>query len=124
MALSAASVAALSFSPGVAELQRHAVLPALGRAAVAPAMLLEATTSFLADAAILLDDPAAAATAATSAAAAATEEVGWFGTVVVKPFEFAIESLHGALAGAGLSEAWGPSIIIFTLILKLSLIHI
>ena len=38
--------------------------------------------------------------------------------VFVKPFEFAISSLHSGLSGVGVKEAWGPSIIIFTLVLK------
>ena len=36
----------------------------------------------------------------------------------MKPFEFAISSLHGGLASVGIQEAWGPAIIIFTLVLK------
>lgn len=82
-------------------------------------MLLEAT-SLLADAAasgaVLL--PEASAQAANAAVAAAAEEPGFFDLLIVKPFEFAITSVHDGLSGAGIAESWGPSIILFTLLLK------
>ena len=34
---------------------------------------------------------------------------------MVKPFEFGISGLHDALQAAGVTEAYGPAIIIFTL---------
>merc|ERR1719440_2637454 len=74
-----------------------------------------ATTSFLADAVLLPDASAAAAGAVVEAAA---EEPGFFELLFVKPFEFGIESLHGALATVGIEQAFGPSIIMFTLLLK------
>ena len=39
-------------------------------------------------------------------------------SIFVKPFEFSIVALHDALKGAGVDEAFGPAIILFTLILK------
>lgn len=39
-------------------------------------------------------------------------------SIFVKPFEFSIVAIHDALKGAGVDEAFGPSIILFTLILK------
>ena len=39
-------------------------------------------------------------------------------SLLVKPFEFAISSLHDGLNGAGVPGAYGFSIILFTLLLK------
>ena len=36
----------------------------------------------------------------------------------MKPFELSIVTLHGALQGVGIEQAYGPSIILFTLVLK------
>ena len=36
------------------------------------------------------------------------------GSLVVFPFEFLLTSIHDGLKGAGVQEAWGPSIIGFT----------
>jgi len=87
-------------------------------------MLLDAGTStFLADAQILLDTAgtavAAGAAVAADAAAAAPAEVSWFDSLIVFPFEFVLTSLHDTLKGMGVQEAWGPSIIGFTIAVKL-----
>jgi len=66
---------------------------------------------------VLLPPPDQAA-AAADAAAAATQDPGFFDTVFVKPFEAAIVALHGGLKSVGIDEAYGPSIILFTLLLK------
>merc|ERR1719313_2547478 len=63
--------------------------------------------------------PQAADAAANAAAAAAeADQGGWFDSLIVKPFEFGIVSLHGLLKGAGISESYGIAIIVFTLLLK------
>jgi YidC/Oxa1 family membrane protein insertase len=90
-------------------------------------MLLDAGTStWLADAAILLDGADAAIAATTSvaadAAAVAAEtpaDPSWFDSLIVFPFEFVLTTLHDLLKGAGVQEAWGPSIIGFTIAVKL-----
>jgi len=87
-------------------------------------MLLDAGTStFLADAQILLDTAgtavAAGAAVASDAAAAAPAEVSWFDSLIVFPFEFVLTSLHDSLKNMGVQEAWGPSIIGFTIAVKL-----
>merc|ERR1719389_835187 len=88
-------------------------------------MLLDAGTStFLADAQILLDTAgtavaAGAAAAGDAAAAAPAADPSWFDSLVVKPFEFGISGLHDGLKGLGVQEAWGPSIIGFTIAVKL-----
>jgi YidC/Oxa1 family membrane protein insertase len=87
-------------------------------------MLLDAGTStFLADAQILLDTAgtavAAGAAVAGDAAAAAPAEASWFDSLIVFPFEFVLTSLHDSLKGMGVQEAWGPSIIGFTVAVKL-----
>jgi len=83
-------------------------------------MLLDgSSTQLLADAAILLPDTAnTAAAAAASTAADAAAQPGWFDLVLVKPFESAIVLLHDFLQGVGVSEAFGPAIILFTITLK------
>jgi YidC/Oxa1 family membrane protein insertase len=106
----------LGFAPGAAP---HALqLPALVHMP-RPAMVLDGTVQWLADAAasapVLLPPDSAASTVAEAAA----EDPGWFDLVVVKPFETAILALHGALQGAGVEGAFGISIILFTLGLKL-----
>jgi len=95
-----------------------------------PAMLLDpadltaavTTTMMLAyDAADAAKDAAAdpeQIAAAASAAADAAADPGWFDLVVVKPFEAGIMGLHGALQSAGVTEAYGPAIILFTVGLK------
>jgi len=89
-----------------------------------PAMLLDAGTStWLADAAILLDSASSAsavssAVAAADVAAEAAADPSWFDTLIVLPFEFAITSLHDGLKAAGVKEAYGPSIIAFTMGVK------
>ena len=40
--------------------------------------------------------------------------LGCLGSLVVFPFEFLLTSIHDALKGMGVEEAWGPSIIGFT----------
>jgi len=91
------------------------------------AMLLDAgTITFLADAQILLDGAGAAVAAssaiadvAVAAADAAPADPSWFDSLIVFPFEFVLTSLHDALKGAGVKEAWGPAIIGFTVAVKL-----
>jgi len=86
------------------------------------AMLLDAgTSSLLADAAILLNPDTAAAVTSTVAAAdaaAPAADPSWFDNLVVFPFEFAISSLHDGLKAVGVQEAYGPSIIAFTIGVK------
>jgi len=112
---------ALSWAPAANMAPAHP-LPALSRAA-RPAMLdVSHAGQWIADAAagldpVLLPDMNAGA-AAGGAVEAAAEDGGWFDSLLVKPFEFAIVSIHGALKGAGIDEAYGPSIILFTLLLK------
>jgi len=111
---------ALSFAAGAA----FAPLPALNaRMAHTPQMLLEPSTfQLLADAVadpILIPNAEAAGAAAQAAAEVAKEDPSWFDTVLVKPFEFCIVSLHDVLKGAGVDEAYGFAIIAFTLLLKL-----
>jgi len=99
--------------------------PALLASRASPsAMLLDlGTSTFLADAAILLDGAGAAADAVAAAAVVAADaapaETSWFDSLVVFPFEFVLTSLHDVLKGAGVEEAWGPSIIGFTVAVKL-----
>merc|ERR1719389_964158 len=88
-------------------------------------MLLDAGTStFLADAQILLDTAgtavaAGAAAAGDAAAAAPAADPSWFDSLVVFPFEFLLTAIHDGLKGLGVQEAWGPSIIGFTIAVKL-----
>merc|ERR1719389_670795 len=87
-------------------------------------MLLDAGTStFLADAQILLDTAgtavaAGAAAAGDAAAAAPAADPSWFDSLVVFPFEFLLTAIHDGLKGLGVQEAWGPSIIGFTIAVK------
>ena len=116
--LSLSSAAAMGFAPGL--MPHPAVLPALARAATRPATMLldHGVTQLLADAvdqgAVLLPPEAPGAVAD----AAAQTDGGFFDFLVVKPFEFAICSIHDTLKGAGVDQAFGPSIIMFTLLLK------
>lgn len=41
-------------------------------------------------------------------------------SILVQPFETAIIALHDAFKGAGIDQAYGPSIILFTCLLKLA----
>jgi len=99
--------------------------PALLASRASPSVMLldVGTSTFLADAQILLDTAgtavAAGAAVAADAAAAAPAEVSWFDSLIVFPFEFVLTSLHDALKGAGVKEAWGPAIIGFTVAVKL-----
>lgn len=52
-------------------------------------------------------------------AAVIERDPGWFDLLLVKPFELAIIALHDGLKGAGIEEAFGPAIILFTIALKL-----
>jgi YidC/Oxa1 family membrane protein insertase len=58
-------------------------------------------------------------TAANAAATAAKEDPSWFDYVLVKPIEYGIEAFSGFLRSQGIEQAYGPSIILFTLALKL-----
>lgn len=62
-----------------------------------------------------------AAAAVTSAAAAAdtTNNGGWFGFLTL-PIESLLQFLHGTLSGVGLVNAWGVSIILMTMVIKLA----
>jgi len=100
--------------------------PALLASRASPsAMLLDAGTStFLADAQILLDTAGTAvatgaAAAGDAAAAAPAADPSWFDSLVVFPFEFLLTAIHDGLKGLGVQEAWGPSIIGFTIAVKL-----
>ena len=59
--------------------------------------------------------------AAANAAADAAQEPGLFDIVLVKPFEYAIVSLHGFLNSVGIQEAYGPAIILFTLLMEIGI---
>lgn len=87
--------------------------------AATPHMALEHMSSLIADAAILLPDTDTAAAAA--AATVAADDGGWFNTIIVKPFEGGITGLHDALQFLGIQQAYGPSIIAFTVGIKLLL---
>ncbi|KAL1510465.1 hypothetical protein AB1Y20_006771 [Prymnesium parvum] len=82
----------------------------------AASMLDGHLTSWIADAAILLDDTTS--NAVTSAAAATAEDPSWFTSLVVTPLELGIEALASAFRGAGMEQAYGPAIIVFTIVLK------
>jgi len=110
----AVAVATLSFAPGMRLPQSPALAVHSPRSAC---MMFEpGTMQWLADAAPVLLPPDAGA---AKAVAAAAEEPGLFDLIFVKPFESAIIALHGALQGAGIEQAYGPAIILFTLLLKL-----
>jgi len=110
-----ATAAQLGFAPSTTQLL-PAFATSAARLSMAPSMLLDAgTASWLADAVLL---PDSAAGAAATAATAAAEEPGLFEYVFVKPFEACITGIHGGLASVGIAQAWGPSIILFTLVLK------
>jgi len=49
---------------------------------------------------------------------AAPADPSWFDSLVVFPFEFVLTKLHDVLKGVGVQEAWGPSIIGFTIAIK------
>jgi len=109
--------AALAFQPAARSGVIGNTRPAIARHSGHMMLLDAATTSWLADAAILLPDGDAAAGAAQAAQAAA-ENPGWFDSIVVKPLESAIELLAATLRNAGIEEAYGPAIITATLLLK------
>jgi len=116
---------AAGYLPAAEMLQMAAVRPAMRttRQAQQPLMALDpAAFSWLADGAIFLPDAdtSAAAASAASAAAAVAEEPSWFDIVLVKPFETAITALHDFMRSLGIKEAYGPSIILFTVALKLA----
>lgn len=81
-----------------------------------PAMLLDSGATQLLVDSILLPPPE---TADTVAAVTVADSPGWFDLVFVKPFEAAIVALHGTFQAVGIQEAYGPSIILFTVLLKL-----
>ncbi len=115
-AATALACAALAFSAGPATR-----LPALASRMRPPVALdLGTAAQWLADAAdtgaILLPDAQQAA--ANGAQAVAEADKGWFDFFIVGPFEYGLTSLHALLRGAGVQEAWGPAIIMFTLLLK------
>merc|ERR1719460_2801453 len=80
-------------------------------------MLDPGAFTWLADAAVLLPDSAASGAAAAAVAEAAAEP-SWFDSLIVLPFEFAITTLHDLLKGMGIDEAYGLSIIAFTIGVK------
>merc|ERR1719460_2618737 len=80
-------------------------------------MLDPGAFTWLADAAVLLPDSAASGAAAAAVAEAAAEP-SWFDSLIVLPFEFAITTLHDLLKGMGIDEAYGLSIIAFTVGVK------
>ena len=118
----ALALSSMAFGPGAPLAMRPAVAM---RPAQSAAMLLDGGSFQLLADAILLPDAqstaaaAAAAQAAATAAAAAPAEPGLFDIILVKPFESTILLIHDTLKGAGIEEAFGPSIILFTAFLKL-----
>lgn len=64
-------------------------------------------------------DIVSSAVADTAAAAAdAPPDYGWFGFLTV-PIEGLIQIIHSLIAGTGTANAWGASIIVLTLLIKL-----
>ena len=59
------------------------------------------------------------AAAAVTSAAADTTNGGWFGFLTL-PIESLLQFLHGTLSGVGLGNAWGVSIIMMTMVIKLA----
>lgn len=57
--------------------------------------------------------------AAVAAAADTTNNGGWFGFLTL-PIESLLQFLHGTLSGVGLGNAWGVSIIMMTMVIKLA----
>jgi len=94
----------------------------LGGRASQPAMLLDPVdvahqaSMLLADPVLLPDGTPDLDT--VSAAAAAAEDPSWFDSLVVFPMEYAIVGLHNFLKSVGVDEAYGPSIIVFTIAVK------
>jgi len=68
-------------------------------------------------ASLAASSPDGAAAADAAAAAAAQQGNGWFGFLTL-PIETLLEFLHSALAGTGVPNAWGASIIVMTLVIK------
>lgn len=78
-----------------------------------PGLTAQHVGQLLADAAILLPDPEP-----YIPGPAAGAEPSWFDDLVVFPFEYAIVGLHNGLKGIGITDAYGPSIIMFTIGVK------
>lgn len=61
--------------------------------------------------------PGAPVDAAAAAAVDASNDNGWFGFLTV-PIEGLLKLIHAGLAGAGVTQAWGLSIIAMTVLIK------
>jgi len=66
---------------------------------------------------IPLDAAPGAATNAAAAVATSNDDNGWFGFLTV-PIEGLLKLIHGGLSAAGVDEAWGLSIIVMTVLIK------
>ena len=60
---------------------------------------------------------AAPQAADAAAAVAKADDNGWFGFLTV-PIEGLLKLIHAGLAGAGVGQAWGLSIILMTVLIK------